>query len=32
MLLEEFIAEEQRITSPISYAKAHVSFAGIVSQ
>jgi hypothetical protein len=32
MLLEEFIADEQRITSPTSYAKASVSFAGIVSQ
>lgn len=32
MLLEELIAEEQRITSPTSYAKASVSFAGIVSQ
>jgi hypothetical protein len=32
MLLEEFIADEQRITSPTSYAKASVQFAGAVSR
>ena len=32
MLLQEFIAEEQRTTSPTSYAKASVLFAGVVSQ
>lgn len=32
MLLEEFIADEQRITSPTSYAKASAPFAGAVSR